>query len=70
MMSPCKGCQNRTETCHAICDLYFDYVQRNEELKKEKQKARDKDRWQRGHLDRICKKRPSDEIKVFKSHKK
>lgn len=33
---PCKGCENRTPTCHSSCDGYKEYRQKLDEVKKAK----------------------------------
>lgn len=34
--SPCKGCEDRTITCHSECDKYIDFKNKNEEIKTNK----------------------------------
>ena len=34
MKCPCKGCQDRTITCHGVCQKYQDWKQEREEIKK------------------------------------
>lgn len=35
MMSPCKGCKERTEACHADCERYLAFAAYCEQQRKE-----------------------------------
>lgn len=39
MKSPCEGCNNRHEKCHANCGIYLHYLKKVAEVKAESQKA-------------------------------
>lgn len=38
--SPCRGCPDRNETCHSLCEKYLSYKQNNDENREKSAAAR------------------------------
>lgn len=62
-MSPCKGCNIRTEGCHAICMRYAAYREELEEKREKRKHTLINDGAAMSSIKKRLRKRAKDEIK-------
>ena len=62
-MSPCKGCNIRTEGCHAICMRYAAYRDELEEKREKRKQTLINDGAAMSSIKKRLRKRAKDEIK-------
>ena len=62
-MSPCKGCNIRTEGCHAICMRYAAYREDLEEKREKRKQTLIRDGIAVSSIKKLMRKRAKDEIK-------
>ena len=62
-MSPCKGCDIRTEGCHAICMRYAAYREELEEKREKRKQTLINDGAAMSSIKKRLRKRAKDEIK-------
>lgn len=63
-MSPCKGCDIRTEGCHAICMRYAAYRDELEEKREKRKQTLINDGAAMSSIKKRLRKRAKDEIKM------
>ena len=63
-MSPCKGCNIRTEGCHAICMRYAAYREELEEKREKRKHTLINDGAAMSSIKKRLRKRAKDEIKM------
>ena len=63
-MSPCKGCNIRTEGCHAICMRYAAYREELEEKREKRKQTLINDWAAMSSIKKRLRKRAKDEIKM------
>ena len=63
-MSPCKGCNIRTEGCHAICMRYAAYREELEEKREKRKQTLINDGAAMSSIKKRLRKRAKDEIKM------
>ena len=63
-MSPCKGCNIRTEGCHAICMRYAAYRDELEEKREKRKQTLINDGAAMSSIKKRLRKRAKDEIKM------
>lgn len=63
-MSPCKGCNIRTEGCHAICMRYAAYREELEDKREKRKQTLINDGAAMSSIKKRLRKRAKDEIKM------